>query len=280
MKIDLRIFKGSRSHLAGNYLTQHGRTLLTLFFILFVIVPINALAQSVDTQIQQGIKQYNDGEFKDAGESFALARSIRPEDSRIAYNQGNSHYRNGNFQEALKAFNHAALDENNPALKKSSLYNTGNTLVKLEKLEEAESVFKKVLALDSTDMDAKYNLEYVRDQLKKKEQQEQQKNKDSDKNSDKKSDKDSDKKEKGDKEQDPEGDADEDSQAEAPPATPEKEAEQKQEPEETSAQAGESELEISEAEAEKMLNRLSEDLKSISRLQAGKTKSTYQGNDW
>jgi hypothetical protein len=29
-----------------------------------------------------------------------------------------------------------------------------------------------------------------------------------------------------------------------------------------------------------MLERLTEDLKNISRMQAGKTKSSYQGNDW
>ena len=40
------------------------------------------------------------------------------------------------------------------------------------------------------------------------------------------------------------------------------------------------EVEISEKEAERMLEKLAEDLKSISRMQAGKTKSSYQGNDW
>jgi hypothetical protein len=40
------------------------------------------------------------------------------------------------------------------------------------------------------------------------------------------------------------------------------------------------EAEISKEKAEQMLEGLTEDLKNISRMQAGKTKSAYQGNDW
>ncbi|GIT65530.1 MAG: hypothetical protein Ct9H300mP23_11570 [Nitrospinota bacterium] len=36
------------------------------------------------------------------------------------------------------------------------------------KLKEAEKTYKNVLALDPSDMDAKFNLEFVREQLKKK----------------------------------------------------------------------------------------------------------------
>ena len=51
---------------------------------------------------------------------------------------------------------------------------------------EAEKTYKKVLSLDPSDMDAKFNLEFVREQLKKKEEQE----KNSDKNDSSKQNKD------------------------------------------------------------------------------------------
>ena len=141
--------------------------------LFFLFMPSYGFAESVDTKIQEGISQYHEGEFKEAVENFSFAHTDRPEDSRIAYNLGNAHYKEGKFEEALQAYTQSTLDEKNPGIRKKSIYNTGNTMVKLGKLEEAESAYKKVLVLDPGDMDAKYNLEYVRQQLKDKEKQKQ-----------------------------------------------------------------------------------------------------------
>ena len=225
--------------------------------ILILSLPLTGFAESVDSKIQEGISQYHEGNFKDAGQSFSSARLDRPDDSRIAYNQGNAQYKEGRFPEALQAFTHSSLDEKNRDNRKNSIYNTGNTLVKLGKLKEAESAYKKVLRLDPGDMDAKFNLEYVRKQLKKEEDQKQDSDQGNQKN--------------------------EDQQAKNEHSPPEKDDAGKNDPE-TSEQPGEREPgmedEISEKEAERMLERLTEDLKNISRMQAGKTKSSYQGNDW
>ena len=238
--------------------------------ILVLSLPLTGFAESVDSKIQEGISQYHEGKFKDAGQNFSSARTDRPDDSRIPYNQGNAHYKDGRFPEALQAFTHSSLDEKKPDIRKNSIYNSGNTLVKLGKLKEAEAAYKKVLRLDPGDMDAKFNLEYVREQLKKKENQKQDSDQGNQKNEDNDS---SSEKEQGDNE---------DPQAEnQPPPPPENDDAGKNDPE-TSEQPGEPAMEgeISEKDAERMLERLTEDLKSISRMQAGKTKSSYQGNDW
>ncbi len=244
--------------------------------LFFLVMPSSGFAESVDTKIQEGISQYHEGEFKEAVENFSGAHNDRPEDSRIAYNLGNAHYKEGKFQEALQAYSQSALDEKDPNIRKKSIYNTGNTMVKLGKLEEAESAYKKVLSLDPGDMDAKYNLEYVRQELEKKEEQES--GKDQQKGEDEPSDN-----EKGEnQEQNNEGDQ----QGENQPPPPDdaesinKVSENKNE--ENSSQPGEPtmEAEISKEKAEQMLEGLTEDLKNISRMQAGKTKSDYQGNDW
>ena len=238
-----------------------------LIFILSVTLPLTGFAESVDSKIQEGISQYHEGKFKDAGQSFSSARVDRPDDSRIPYNQGNAHYKEGSFPEALQAFTQSSLDKKNPDIRKNAIYNTGNTLVKLGKLKEAESAYKKVLRLDPDDMDAKFNLEYIREQLKKKEEQDsdQGKQKNEDNNSDSE-------KEQG---------ANEDPQAEnqQPPPPPENDDAEKNDSSEQPEEPG-MESEISEKEAERILERLTEDLKNISRMQAGKIKSSYQGNDW
>ena len=236
-------------------------------FILILSLPLTGFAESVDSKIQEGISQYHEGKFKDAGQSFSSARVDRPDDSRIPYNQGNAHYKEGSFPEALQAFTQSSLDKKNPDIRKNAIYNTGNTLVKLGKLKEAESAYKKVLRLDPDDMDAKFNLEYIREQLKKKEEQDsdQGKQKNEDNNSDYE-------KEQGAKE-DPQ------SENQQPPPPPENDDAEKNDSSEQPEEPG-MESEISEKEAERILERLTEDLKSISRMQAGKTKSSYQGNDW
>ena len=243
--------------------------------ILILSLPLTGFAESVDSKIQEGISQYHEGNFKDAGQSFSSARLDRPDDSRIAYNQGNAQYKEGRFPEALQAFTHSSLDEKNRDIRKNSIYNAGNTLVKLGKLKKAESAYKKVLRLDSDDMDAKFNLEYVRQQLTKKEDQKQ----DSDQGNQKNEDNDS----SSEKEQGENQKQNKDQQAEnqPPPSPPENDDAARNDPE-TSEQPGKPgmEVEISEKEAERMLEKLAEDLKSISRMQAGKTKSSYQGNDW
>lgn len=254
------------------------KTAISLSIFLTISTPLPLLAETADSKIQQGISQYHEGDFKNAGENFSSARAERPDDSRIAYNQGNALFREGKFEDALKAFNQSAMDEKNSTLRKNAIYNTGNTLVKMEKLEEAESAYKKVLTLDPADMDAKFNLEYVRQQLKEKEKQKQNSDQGEENNEDKDS---SSKPDKGeDQEQNKDGEQQE-QDSQNPPPSENAESEQNNEAQEAENPSEQNlEAEISEEEAERMLDGLNEDLKSISRMQAGKAKSTYQGNDW
>ena len=244
--------------------------------LFFIFMPASGFAETVDTRIQEGISQYHEGEFKEAVENFSLAHTDRPEDSRIAYNLGNAHYKEGKFEEALQAYNQAALDEKNPDILKKTIYNTGNSMVNLGKLEEAESAYKKVLSLDPGDMDAKYNLEYVRRELEKKEEQES--GEDKQKGEDKPSENEKDE----DQEQDSEGDQKRENQPPPPDSADSENKDSENENQENANQPPEPtmEAEISKEKAEQMLEGLTEDLKSISRMQAGKTKSAYQGNDW
>ena len=225
-------------------------------------------ADQVDSNIQEGLNKYQEGLFPEAEKNFAAAKSARPEDPRLDYNLGSSYYKQGKFQEALQDYTHAALEGSDPQLKKNSLYNSGNALFKLGKLEEAEKAYKEVLSQDPSDMDAKFNLEFVREQLKKKEEKEKNSKKD-DSSQQKKdeSDQQNSKNEEKDKKQEPK-------QNETPPS--ENEPQQNDQNETASSQ------ELSEKEAERLLGNLSEDLKKISQMQAGKVQPTqpYKSNLW
>ena len=242
-------------------------TLVVGLLVLLIISPV--YADQADSNIQEGLNHYHEGQFPKAEKSFSEARLVRPEDPRLDYNLGSSNYKQGKYQEALQDYTHAAEVDSNSTLKKNSLYNSGNALFKLGKLEEAEKAYKKVLSLDPSDMDAKFNLEFVREQLKKKEEQE--------KNSDKKDPSKQDKNESGERNSKNEENEDK-------PKPEQNDPENKNDPQqgEQSETAQVNAQELSEEEAEQLLGNLSEDLKKLSRMQAGKTKPAqpYKHNPW
>mgnify|MGYP001180344941 FL=1 len=234
--------------------------------LLVLFTDFYVYADQTDSHIQEGLNQYEKGLYQEAEKSFAQARSNRPDDHRLDYNLGSSQYKQGKYLEALQDYTQAVQQKSNPQIKINSLYNSGNALFKLGKLEEAEAVYKNVLTLDSSDMDAKFNLEYVREQLKKKKDQEKENNKSEASNQ---------KKKESQKQKDKNGENK--PKPNEPPSSEKKP--QKNNPKES---AKVNPRELNEKEAEQLLKNLSEDLKKISRMQAAKDKSkkAYQGNQW
>ena len=225
--------------------------------------PVNA--DQADSNIQEGLNQYQEGLFPEAEKNFAEARSNRPDDRRLDYNLGSSYYKQGKYEEALQDYTKSALDESNPQLKKDSLYNAGNALFKMGKLKEAEKTYKNVLVLDPSDMNAKFNLEFVREQLKKEKEQKNNSDKnDSSKQNNEESEQQKSKNGKNDEKPKP-------NQNETSPSD-----------NEPSQSAKTSPQELSEKEAEQLLGNLSEDLKKISQMQAAKIKPAqpYKNNLW
>ena len=246
------------------------RVILILVVGLLVLLIISPVyADQADSNIQEGLKHYDEGQFPEAEKSFSEARLVRPKDRRLDYNLGSSYYKQGKYQEALQDYTHAAGEASaDSMLQKNSLYNSGNALFKMGKLEEAEKVYKKVLSLDPSDMDTKFNLEFVREQLKKKEEQKNNpdKNDQSQQNKDEPG-KQKSENEENNKKQEPE----------------KNESQNKNEPQQNETESTQADpQELSEEEAEQLLGNLSEDLKKISQMQAGKTKPAepYKYNPW
>jgi Ca-activated chloride channel family protein len=125
---------------------------------------------------------YQAGAWSQALQGFVDQQVERPEDPAAALNVGSAHYRLGEWAEAQQAFTEAALAAD-PALSEQAFYNLGNTAYRQGRLEEAVELYKKALELDPEDGDAKFNLEFVRDEIRRrheeaqKRQQEQQQQK-------------------------------------------------------------------------------------------------------
>ena len=94
---------------------------------------------------QEGLRAFHQQNYQAAAENF--------KDSDW---QGSSYYRLGDYNKALQAFNKTQGAE--------SLYNQGNALAKMGKIEEAIQKYEEVLKNNPEHEDAKFNLEYLKQQ--------------------------------------------------------------------------------------------------------------------
>ena len=154
----------------------------------------------------------------------------------------------------------------------------GNALFRMNKLKESIVAYKKALELDPTDMDAKFNLEFVREQVKNKKQNQNK----SDKNQNN---------EKNHIEKDPKNDNNEkqatkkntkNSSSGKDKSNSIKNQKRNEQSKNQSEKADLASEKIAKEKAEQRLSVLQEDLKQFQRKQALEMKSlfTYRGNDW
>ena len=241
-----------------------------------VISPQISVALSANGKGLEGVKFYQKKEFNKASQKFSDALNDKPTDSTLTYNLGNSFYKEGKFEEALQNYSKLAEEESNYSIKQKSTYNMGNTLYQMNKLEESVLAYKKALELDSTDMNAKYNLEFVREQIKKKQKEKEKKNNSEEskdnKNSDKTNTASQDEK-KTNKEKNPKHQKE----------TNTKKNQEQKDNQNKPSRAKENPLKkMTKEEAEHRLSSLSEDIKKFQQKQALDMKSlfNYQGNEW
>ncbi len=116
-------------------------------------------------QYDDPYKAYDAGAFDQALQGFLDYRVERPNDPNLLLNIGNTHYQMNNFEEATRVFEQAAL-EGKKELRAEALYNLGNTHYRAGKLEDALKTYERVLDTNPDDPDAKFNIEFVRDEIR------------------------------------------------------------------------------------------------------------------
>ncbi len=117
---------------------------------------------------------YRAGAYDDALKLFSDAQVDHPDEPALAYNVGNTQYRQGKYAEAEQAFALAASSSADKQLKARALYNAGNAAARAGKLDRAVQHYEEALKLTPQDQDAKHNLETVRRLLEQQKQQQKQ----------------------------------------------------------------------------------------------------------
>ena len=123
-------------------------------------------------QVKDPYEAYEMGLYDQALQGFSDLQVEYPEDPEVALNLGNSHYQIRDYAEADRAFSRAAL-ANDGTLRQEAIYNLGNSAYRQGRLEEAAELYKAALELDPEDEDAKFNLEYVRDEIRRRHEEAQ-----------------------------------------------------------------------------------------------------------
>jgi len=152
---------------------RRGALLMTLPFAL-MFIPNNSAQADVwqdlwKTKDQQGQEHFESEHYQQAAQEF-----------KDPLWQGSAHYKAGDYEQALAAFQQVDSAD--------ALFNQGNALAKLQKLDEAIAAYDKALQRDPNLADAKKNkkiIEQVKQQQKKNQEQQsgddqQQQNKDQD----------------------------------------------------------------------------------------------------
>jgi len=157
--------------------------LLFAIFVTFCLSRFSeqCFAESFYDKVQKGKENYEQEQFDEALNTFVDAQIESPEDPALKYNISSTHYKMKNYDESVKGYLDVAVTAQDAALEEKALYNAGNALYRQGKLQEAVEYYKKAIELDPEDKDAKHNLEFVLEEIKKRmneakktEQQQQQ----------------------------------------------------------------------------------------------------------
>jgi tetratricopeptide (TPR) repeat protein len=137
------------------------------------------LGQEEREYIRKGNRLYKKSEFAGSEGMYRRAQAQDESTYDSGFNLGDALYKQGRFGEAAEEFNRAASGSADDSLKQAqSYYNLGNSLLKDQKFAESIKAYINSLMLDPENSEAKYNLGYAQDQLKKQEEQKQQQQKD------------------------------------------------------------------------------------------------------
>lgn len=139
--------------------------ILNLLLIILIIPTIIYSKTTANDHIKKGNSLYNKQKHKDAEIEYRKALELEPGSNIAKYNLGNSLYRQGRFDEAMKMFDVVDRNKFNKKALGNSYHNLGNSYLQNKQYEQSIESYKKALINNPKDNDTKYNLEYARRML-------------------------------------------------------------------------------------------------------------------
>ncbi len=151
-------------------------SLLFLFICIFSSGGI-LFAQSIRSSVNKGVDLYKEKKFVDSEVEFKKGLEKSPKNFQANFNLGDSYYKQGKYQAALRSYAAALSRTKNPVLKSKVYHNIGNALLKSKKIKQSIGAYADALKLNPTDNSTKYNLSYALSLLKHQNKNQKQQNK-------------------------------------------------------------------------------------------------------
>lgn len=117
----------------------------------------------------------------EAAQLYEEAQTRAPDSPEIAYNRGNVLYRQGRLVDAIEQLTHGTQSMD-PDVRRKCYSNLGRALHDYGKLEDAAVSYRRALALDPQDLDAKVAYEKTMEEIRKRPKQPQSNQSKGDKN--------------------------------------------------------------------------------------------------
>jgi Ca-activated chloride channel homolog len=219
------------------------RLINSLLIAVLLIITLAVNAQSDKKQIREGNREYKKERYPESEILYRKAAGTSTHSPDAVFNTGDALYKQKKYEEAAKQFTESTNLNDTPQKKSDGFYNMGNSLLMAKKFQESIDAYKKALKLKPDNPEAKYNLAYAQDLLKKQEEQQKQQQQQDQQNKDDQKDK-----EKNDKNQDQK---DKEKQNDQDNKQDDKQQEQKQ-------QEG-----MSKEDAQRILNAMANDEKNV-----------------
>jgi len=143
------------------------------WMLVCIIIPAVLWGETSRKKVKKGNDLYIEKKYDQALTKYQDALLSDPENERIQFNVANTLYWKKKYEEALKEYQ-KVIGTEELELEQQSYFNLGNALYRMGKLPESILAYQQALKLDPDDMDAKYNLEYVRRKLKQNAEKQQQ----------------------------------------------------------------------------------------------------------
>lgn len=152
---------------------------LQVLVLFLLAIPVASLWAQADKKfIRHGNRQYGKEKFSESEIMYRKAIDKNKGSADAVFNTGDALYKQKKYEDASRQFSENQKMYEDKEKKSTSLYNLGNSLLMADKVKESIEAYKNSLRLDPDNKQAKYNLAYAQDLLKKQEQQQQQDQKD------------------------------------------------------------------------------------------------------
>ena len=165
------------------------RMILVLLIILLGAVPGRAATRG---RVSRGNRLFEQGDYAGALENYKEALQKNPESDIINFNAGTTLYKTGEYDESINHLQRSLLTDEDE-LKAKAHYNLGNSFYRagmtradespdlaVQALEQSLEHYERALSIEKEDEDARFNYDLVKkrlEELKQKQQQQQQKQK-------------------------------------------------------------------------------------------------------